>query len=218
MKKKLRSGLILLFSMLTLNAFGQYDFIQTVDGNQYWLDIETEDFDEIAVPDGRRTRRIPKSDIVLIEYMEDGLKILQKDKLKKVEPVAFSDNVEEFVKQGKRVYIPLASFIIQQRYGARKLRDLLMEDGYWKVVGCEEEADFILEYVFDDKGKDHASLLFSDRFGYKFMFSKSVDADWFVPTRTGEESAEELYEKYIFKGIERGKFNKLRINNKISSK
>jgi len=156
MKKKLRSGLILLFSMLTLNAFGQYDFIQTVDGNQYWLDIETEDFDEIAVPDGRRTRRIPKSDIVLIEYMEDGLKILQKDKLKKVEPVAFSDNVEEFVKQGKRVYIPLASFIIQQRYGARKLRDLLMEDGYWKVVGCEEEADFILEYVFDDKGKDHA--------------------------------------------------------------
>ena len=100
MKKKLRSGLILLFSMLTLNAFGQYDFVQTVDGNQYWLDIETEDFDEIAVPDGRRSRRISKSDIVLIEYMEEGLKILQKDKIRKVDPVAFSDNVEEFVKQG----------------------------------------------------------------------------------------------------------------------
>ena len=207
MKKKIKSGLILLFSMLSITVFGQ-DFIQTVDGKQYWADIDNEDFDEIPVADGRGTKRISKSDIVLIEYMEAGLKILQKDKIKHVEPVAYDGNLSDFIKQGKKIYIPMASFTVQQRYGAKKLRELLMEDGYWTIVGCEDEADFILEYVFDDRGKDHAYLLFSDRFHKEIMYSHSVSADWFVPTRTAEESAEELYEKHIVKGIKNGKLKK----------
>ena len=122
--------------------------------------------------------------------------------------VAYDGNLSDFIKQGKKIYIPMASFTVQQRYGAKKLRELLMEDGYWTIVGCEDEVDFILEYVFDDRGKDHAYLLFSDRFHKEIMYSHSVSADWFVPTRTAEESAEELYEKHIVKGIKNGKLKK----------
>ena len=207
--------------MVAVTSYSQ-GIIFTVEGKMYWVNEKTDNIanlEEVCVEDGRRILRIPISDIVSIEYMEQGLKILQPDKLKKVEPVAFDNDLDAFLASGKRVYIPLSSGIMQQRWGAKKIIELVSETDYWKVVGCEDEADFIMEYVFDDSGKDHAFLLFSDRLGNKVLSSFIVGASDFVPVHAGEESAEKLYKTYIKKYIFEGKLSKIvKKDKKVSKK
>lgn len=195
------------------------DFIRTVDGKNYWVNLNAskiEDIDEIPIEEGRRIIRISKSDILLIEFMEEGLKILQPEKLHKVDPAIFNDDLDSFLAKGKRVYVPLASSSVQQRWGAKRLRELIMEDKYWQVVGCEDEADFILEYVFDDKGSDHAYLLFSDRRGTNIMSTQSLSASDWVPVHAGEESAEKLYKRAVRRCIGIGQVS-LKARKEINS-
>lgn len=199
----------IVFSLAVLMVQAQdFDFVRTVDGKNYWANVRIEKFDDvedISVQDGRRMLRIPVSDVLLIEYLGSGLKILQPDKIKKVPPVPFDRDLESFLKRGKKVYIPLASNINQQRWGSKKLRELLMEDNYWEIVGCEDEADFILEYVFDDKGADHAYLMVSDRNGKHVLSTSNVGARDFSPVWAGEESGEKLHKKVMTKCIMEGK-------------
>ena len=203
--KKIFATIVL--SLLTLCLSAQ-DFIYTVDGNAYWTDENVKDIktiDELVIEVGRKYVRIPKSDIVLIEYMEGGVVVLQPEKIKKVEPVAFNGDLLSFMERGKRVFIPYSSSDLYQRTGARRLRELLMESGYWNIVPCEKEADFIFEYVFDDKGNDHAYLMASDRTGKKILSTNSKFVSGFSPTKAARESAEKLYKKVFTNRILKGK-------------
>lgn len=196
-------------AVLTMHA-QDFDFVRTVDGKNYWTNVKTEKFDDVtdlSVESGRRVIRIPVSDILLIEYMDKGVKILQPDKLKKVKPVPFDGDLESFIAKGKKVYIPFSYNKSQLRWGGKKMRELLMADNYWEIVGCEDEADFILEYIFDDNGADHAYLLLSDRNGKNILYTSSVGAREFSPIWAGEESAEKLYKK-LMKRISGGNFKK----------
>ena len=199
MKTSFKLCMTTMFLFLSVETYCQ-GFVRTVDGKNYWSDVKfdkIDDHDDIAVKDGRRIIRIPKSEILLLEYMEEGLSILQPDKLNKVEPVPFNDDIASFMAEGKRVYIPLASSIIQQRWAAKRLRELMIENAYWQVVGCEEEADFIMEYVFDDTGSDHAYLLFTDRNGTKFLSTSNFSVSDLIPMNAGEKSAEKIF-KYVY--------------------
>lgn len=193
------------------------DFVRTIDGKNYWADLKTDNIDgleEIAVQDGRRLVRIPVSSVLLIEYMESGLKVLQPDKLQKIPPVAFNDDLESFLGKGKHVYIPFANTVLAQRSGAKHLRELIAESGYWEIVGCDEEADFILEYVFDDKGKDHAYFIISDRMGNNILSAPKVGASDWIPEDAGKESADKMYKRHI-KNILTDKFNNKYIKKNI---
>lgn len=203
----------LLFSMLSTLMYSQ-TFIRTVEGENYWSESNLDQImtmDEVPANKNRRIIRIKKSDIVLLEDMEAGLKILQPDKIKKIEPKAFNDDLESFLAKGKRVYIPLANSITQQRWGARKLRELFDEYDYWQLVGCEDEADFILEYVFDENGRDKANILVSDRFGKGILYTTQIFANDWVPADAGKESAEKLFKLFFLKCVYNGK-----IKNKSS--
>jgi hypothetical protein len=192
------------FALLCSGIVNAQDFIQTVDGRKFWADINPKEFagmDFITVEKESRMYRIPKSDIVLIEFINDGLFILQEDKLKKVEPVAYSGDFPSFIAANKKVYVPLASKTIQQRSGAKKLRELLMADKHWEIVGCEQEADFLLLYVFDDSGADHAYLEVRDRRDVKIQRTRQVRASDFIPMHAGEESAEKLYKKFLVESL-----------------
>lgn len=199
MKQIKRTVFSIVLSLTTVFVYSQA-LISTTDGKFYWVNGNTENLsklDVIGAQEGRRVVRIPVTNVVTVEDMEHGLEILQSDKLKKIPAVAFEDNIESFFAQGKKVYIPLASGIIQQRWGAKRLIELMMESDYWHLVACDEEADFIMEYVFDDKGSDHAYLLFSDRSGNKVLSTWNVAASDFVPVHAGEESAEELFDTFL---------------------
>ena len=200
---KYNRKILFALSLFLVSSVYSQDFVRTIDGKIYWTDLKGErldNLDEIAVENGRRIIRIPTAQIVLVEYIETGLKILQPDKIQKKDPVAFNNNLSDFFAQGKRVYIPLASSIIAQRWGAKRLRELILENKYWELAGCEEEADFIMEYVFDDKGKDHAYLIMKDRMDENILSTSHVNASKIVPQHAGEESAEKLF-KYCLKNI-----------------
>lgn len=172
-------------------------FFQTVDGKCYWTDEEIEQGKEITGKQGMRITRIQASDIVLIEHIERGAEVLKPDKIKPVAPVAFSGRVEDFCAAGKKVYVPVASNSVQQRWGAKRLSENLLGDGHWQIVGSAEQADFLVEYVFDPRGSDKAYLRLTDRAGKLIRRTHSVSArDWSAED-AGKESAEELYEDYL---------------------
>ena len=181
-------------------------FITTVDGKMYFSEMKelSTAKDRIVVKSGDLDVTIRKTDIMLVEYMENGIEIVQEDKIKAIAPIAFDGDIAAFIAEGKKVYVPMASSSIRNRWGAKRLRELIIDDSYWKLVGCEDEAEFILNYSFSDEGHDHARLIFSDRTGKKILTSKKVGASGWFPTKVGIESAEDLYKKYITKGIMKG--------------
>lgn len=172
----------------------------------YFTEAKNLERDMISIESSGYTKLIPKSEIVLIEYMEDGIDILQRDKLVITEPKAYEGDAESFFAKGKKVYVPLSSTSLKNRWGAKRLRELLLADGFWKMVGCAEEADFILTYRFSDSGHDHANLFIYDRTDELLFESPRVGASDWVPVHAGEESAEKLYKKYIKKGFQKGKY------------
>lgn len=185
-------------------------FVYTVDGMMYFTEAENLNKDRISVEIDRNvTKSIPKSDIVLIEYLEDdGMDILQKDKIVAVEPVKYNGDLQSFIAKGKKVYIPVSSTSVANRWGGKILRELLLKDGYWKLVGCEDEADFILRYIYSDEGRDHAVLVIYDRMDNVVAKSPKEGASYMWASRAGEKSGEKLYKKYIQKGILKGEFKK----------
>lgn len=200
----------IMFSMLSSLMYSQ-TFIRTIDGKNYWSEKSLNALigeDEIPVNKGRNIIRIQKSNILLMEDLEAGLKIIQPDKINKVKPLAFDGNLEAFLAKGKRIYIPLASSITQQRWGARKLRELFDESDYWQLVGCEDEADFILDYVFNDQGKDHAVIVITDRVGKGVISTSQLYANDWVPAHAGIESAEKLYKRFFLEYVNSGKLMK----------
>lgn len=103
MKQFKRLFAVAVFFMTALSMSSQC-FIRTVDGKHYWCENKIEnikDVDEIVVSQNKILTRIPKKDVVLIEYEEYGVEILQPDKLDKVEPKACNRNYESFLARGK---------------------------------------------------------------------------------------------------------------------
>lgn len=205
----------LLFVLYVTNVSAQ-DFVKTSDGRMFWTDIDAKSFDDkdfIVVEDDNQNIRISKSDIVLVEFKEEGLVILQKDKIKPISPKAFSGELD-FFNKGKHVYVPISSFKSEQRYGSARLRENIMAHGYWEIACCEEEADFILKYIFDEQGSDRAFLLFSDRFKKEIMYtpSEKTNSSMWDQKENAEVAADQLYDKYVINGISKGKYKKLKVS------
>lgn len=204
--KNLRTFITGLCIMSAGFAWGQ-DIVYTADGKVYITDLKTNNIkslEHFAAIVNERTLRVSTADVVLVEYEESGEEILQPDKLNKVPAVAFEDNLVSFMARGKKVFVPYSSPHIQQRSGSLALRKLIENSGYYKVVRCEDEADFVLQYVFSDEGRDHAYLMVTDRMGNRIMRTTKVSARDFNPRDAGKESADELFfyffENILFKG------------------
>lgn len=206
---------ILLLSSHCLHA---QCWIMTVDRGNYFSEIKdlstAKDRILVQVGDKDRTKTIRKEDVVLVEYFEDGLDIIKKDMILATDPVAFDGDYSSFLAKGKRVYVPITSTNYRNQWGSKRLREMIMLDGYWKLAGCEEEADFILHYSFSDKGHDHARLIFSDRFGKDILVSKKDKASGWFAIQVAEESAEDLYRKFIKKGVQVGNYKAFGIKKK----
>ena len=204
---------IFFFSIVAQPICAQ-SLIRTVDGKNYWINMSVETVNNsktITAKDGDKIVRIPKSEIVLIEYEKDGLEILQPDKIRKVDPVEFDGDYESFLAKGKSVYIPLASDDAVQRSGSRRLRILIQRSKYFTMADCEDEADFILKYVFDDRGKDKACLKYLDRMGNVVLTTQKVNASYIGADRAGGKSVDKLAQdivSYVMTGDVKGYIKK----------
>lgn len=206
--------LLFIFCACCTSMLHSQGFVYTTDGKMYFSESKDWDTDIINVNVGDYTKHISKSDIVLIEHMENGIMFFQKEKLHPVEPKAYDGDYVSFLAKGRKVYVPLASTTITVRWGAKRLRELLVEDGYWTVVGCPEEADFILTYKFSEEGRDHAYLLIYDRMDESVLKSPKVSAKDFIPAHAGIESAEKLFKRYIKEDLQAGKYKWVNMWNK----
>lgn len=199
-----------IFCVVAIIAFPLFSFaqglVELANGKCYIYEIALQnDAQTVSVKDGRWLKSYPMDSVVLYEDMEKGSRVLNPSLIRRTPPVAYSGNEAEFLTSGRKVYIPMASPTVAQRSGSFWLCSQILEDGFWTVVGCAEEADFILEYVFDDRGKDHAYLVFYDRNQSVVLKTKSVPATDWVPAHAGQESAETLYNRNIKKKLYKNK-------------
>ena len=198
---------------LSIGAHGQC-LIQTVDGGCYWTDTPiTGMMTEVTVEFANQKILIPTNEIAVVVDMTDGIDIRKPNSLTTVEAIAYNGQIDEFLASGKRVFVPITSYIVEQRWGARRLAELLMRDGYWRLVTTPEQADFILEYQYTEQGLDKAFLKFSDRYGHSVILSNSIGARNYNPKEAGKESAELLYNKYIVKGLYKGIYDGWKVNS-----
>ena len=169
-----------------------FNYFLTVYGKRYFGDIkqETQKYFIVELENEDRIIEILKENIILIEHEENGVEIFKSEYIDSVNP---NTAVSPFFSKKNNIYIPMSSTKIAQRSGSGTLKMLLVNDSLWNIVDTEEQAHFIMRYVFDDRGSDKAYIEVKDRMGKKVYMSPKVSARDFVPWHAGEESAEKLY-------------------------
>lgn len=196
---------VLLLFLLYLHvsvAFSQ-SYFRTVDGKRIFGNIkqETDSFFMIEVENANRIIKIEKSNLILVEHEENGLTIFRKDLIHPVDPASATTPFYDIT---NAIYIPISSFRIVQRSGSAKLKMLMLRTGCFNIVDTEEEAHYLLFYVFDDRGADKAYLRVEDRSGKEIYTSRYVPARDLIPWHAGTEPATLLFNNLI-KNIKKNK-------------
>lgn len=96
---------------------------------------------------------------------------------------------------GNSVYL-MPGVIQEDILGTECLVKRLKEDDFWKIVSSPDEANFIMQFRFNDKGSDHANIFIYDRDGALLDKSQKVDADEGPEIK---EAADKLYNKFVLK-------------------
>src|SRR5574344_387808 len=195
-KSNLRIITVVIFFFFVFNLTNAQDYIKLINVMSYYSEIIEDSDDYIIHKSNRVELKIPKSEIKLIEYLELGLVIYNE---KYINSNNSPKDRESLFEKGSSVYVPFSSTKVVKRSGGLKLRELLKEDGFWNLVDCEMEADFIIEYLYLEKGRDKARIIIKDRTGNIIYESPKVSAKDFVPSHAGRESATKLYRRYIKK-------------------
>lgn len=190
---------VFLFVLTLAFGAGAQRLVQTIDNACYWTNSDMSEETLTAITNGSvYTIYIKKSDIAVVVDMEEGTQVLRPEELINVPPRAFTNGAADlFATTEPKVYVPITSNVVQQRWGARRLTELILEDGHWRLVATPEQADFILEYHFVERGSDRAYLAFRDRMDSCFLYSRAIPAKEWTPVITGIESAERLYTEYV---------------------
>ena len=179
--------------LLCQGIYGQ-DLIKLTNGKSFFAEIRSNNGETGVYEKSNRIVTQSIDEIALIEYLEGGIEYHHLESLRIINP----DSIETPAsKRGNKVYIPFSSDKVAHRCGALKLRELVSEGGLWQVVDCEEEAHFIMEFIYSESGKDHGYINIKDRQGNVIYQTSKVRNSDFVPSHKGEEIAERLYKKYI---------------------
>jgi len=82
-------------------------------------------------------------------------------------------NPKELMKKGHKVFIPVTSKIQGNLLGNIFMRELLPEYNYWQIVNSEEEAEFILNFIYDEEGRDKVYFTLETR-AHKIFYKSTV--------------------------------------------
>ena len=182
-----------MFCLLNLALYSQ-DLVRLTDGKSFLVDIEFVNDESIFYQVGKRQITISKDNIAFIEYLEGGVEYIHPETLNIINPDSIAEPV---YKKGNKVYIPFSSEEVAQRSGALRLRELVAKSKLWQLADCEEEAHFVMEFVYSDKGRDHANIDIMDRYGNLIYQTPKIYNSDFVPTHKGQELAESLFNTFI---------------------
>ncbi len=192
---------ILTAFIFCISLFGYtQNFVKLTNGNSVWIDDVSDNGETVTFkPKDGFGYSVNKKDIAYIEYLEGGLHYINTDNIIDLNTTELQKTAKEdpnkLIQKGNSVYIPFSSTKVVTRSGGIRLRKMVQELGYWNVVGCDKEAHFILEFVYDERGKDKAYIILKTRDNIIFYKSKKVSAKDFIPSHAGQESAEKLFRK-----------------------
>ena len=150
------------------------------------------------------------------EELADSIYIREEGYGDKSLPDVDIDNYEGFLLQKGNVVYVESGDTDYEKAGANRLREHILEDGFWKLASRKEQAHFIFRYRVITKGPDHLDPQYIDTRsgltpkGHKKLFlyffgNKKISANESVEDNV--ELADKLYKviKRLQKYVEKGK-------------
>jgi|LSQX01.3.fsa_nt_gb hypothetical protein len=209
MKKIITILLTLLISVMALSQ-DKNSIIKLTDGNKYRVKIILLDLDRITYETENDIMRSTKiEEVEFVETENDGFVFYQYDKeehdIYNETLKSISENEPmELIKQGGKVFIPISAKDYKTVLGRFFIKDKISESNLWQVVDTEYEAEFILEYYFEEKGRDKNYFVLKTRDGAEFYRSKNIlTSSSYIPMNEAKKSVEKLYKKVdLFHRIE----------------
>jgi len=201
MKKIITILLTLLISVMALSQ-DKNSIIKLTDGNKYRVKIILLDLDRITYETENDIMRSTKiEEVEFVETENDGFVFYQYDKeehdIYNETLKSISENEPmELIKQEGKVFIPISAKDYKTVLGRFFIKDKISESNLWQVVDTEYEAEFILEYYFEEKGRDKNYFVLKTRDGAEFYRSKNIlTSSSYIPMNEAKKSVEKLYKK-----------------------
>ena len=144
---------MLLATMLWLCTEAQaQNWILMTSGQGIWADEMVSAIgDSIVYRQKGMLNAVPKSRVVLTDMGGVGITEYRPEFLS---PIDTADIHGFVLDKGCSVYVPLDSEIPYEVAGAKRLRQLIAEGGFWRVANSPSEAHCILRYMVETKGTD----------------------------------------------------------------
>ena len=106
------------------------------------------------------------------------------------------DNYEGFLLQKGNVVYVESGDTDYEKAGANRLRESILEDGFWKLASRKEQAHFIFRYHVIIKGHDHLDTQYIDTRsgltpkGHRKVLGSHFGCNWIGANESVEENAE----------------------------
>ena len=190
----MREKVLSLFFLVCLTVNSQ-DFIKPIQGSgMYGQVTQVNDTAVIFINEQNEGKYLPLKNLEFIEYQKDGILYFNAQKQKWLQENERTGNPLTVT---KKVYIPIHHTNIEEYHMAKRLRELLYEDGYWTVVDSPQEADFNLRVLFSFDKQPIAWFVITTHDGQTLYKSEVVASGGNTPDQAGVIGAYNIYSKAL---------------------
>lgn len=190
----MRETVLSLFFLVCLTVNSQ-DFIKPIQGAGIYGQVtQVNDTAVIFIDEQNQGKYLPLKNLEFIEYQKDGILYFNAQKQKWLQE---DERIGNPLTVTKNIYIPIHHTSIEEYHMARRLRELLYEDGYWTVVDSPQEADFNLRVMFSFDKQPIAWFVITTHDGQTLYKSEVVASGGNTPDQAGVIGAYNIYSKAL---------------------
>lgn len=196
--KKIIWTLFLLNLVISANA--QRDFIKPTGKDGFFGEVDSLSSNFVILK-GEPHSKYATNDLDYIEFEQQGFKFfnynpkehdINNDTLRLIS----KSNPELLLRKGSKVFIPISSNTLDNVLGRIEMREAIKNYNIWTVVPTPFEAEFILNYFYDDRGSDKVYLTITSREGQLIISSPKYRAETTLsPWKQAQESVSKLLRK-----------------------
>jgi hypothetical protein len=199
--KKVFSSISLM--LLSVGLFAQFDFIKLVGEKPFRTKIKRVTDSIVIYQEGSGPELT--ANLKSLDFIEIGGQKVVYFNYKPADHDIYTeelkkrsvDNPLDLMKQGGKVFIPITSLDKRNVVGNALIRELLPGYNLWEVENSEPEAEFILNFIYNDAGKDKVYFNLKTRDNKVFYTSTVIHAktNFFSRNREANDSVIALLEK-----------------------
>lgn len=192
--KKVISSISLI--LLSVGLFAQFDFIKLEGEKPFRTKIKRVTDSIVFYQEGSGPEFTAK--LKSVDFIEIGGQKVVYYNYKPADHDIYTEELKKrslenplgLMKQGGKVFIPITSTDKRNVVGNALVRELLPDYNLWQVVNSEPEAEFILNFIYNDKGKDKVYFNLKTRDNKVFYTSTVIRAktNYFSRNREANDS------------------------------